>query len=152
MTTPARFITQLPPGGQVVETQFGDFVAHPGDIVNMAEGVPGFEACRRFFLLASPALEPLTCLQGIDEPRPAFLAVDPRLVMEDYHRDLDDLQKRRLQAQDGGPLLWLAIVCIREDGTSTANLRAPLVINPRRMLGLQLLAGGDRYSTEFPLG
>ncbi len=152
MTTPVRFISELPKGAQVVDTQFGAFVAEPGDIVNMVEGVPGFEACRRFFLVTSPAIEPLTCLQGIDGPRPAFLAVDPALVMPGYERRLDDLQKRRLHASDGSPLLWLAIVRVLEDGSATANLRAPLVINPRRMLGLQLLAGGDEYSTAHPVG
>ena len=69
----------------------------------------------------------------------------------DYSCRLDDLQRRRLGATLDTPLLWLAIVRVA-DGGSTVNLRAPLVVNPERMRGLQLLAGHDDYDTNHPLG
>ena len=132
---------------QRVETRFGTFTARQRDIVTLADGLPGFEACRRFFLLTSPALEPLMCLQGLDDPRPAFLAIDPRLVVGNYRCTLDDLQMRRLGASPDSSLLWLAFVRVTESEGSTVNLRAPLVIDPNRMQGVQLLAGHDDYDT-----
>lgn len=132
---------------QVIETRFGTFTAGPRDVVTLSDGLPGFETCRRFFLLTSPELEPLMCLQGLDESRPAFLAIDPRLVDSTYRCTLDDLQHRRLGASADAPLLWLAIVRVTETDGSTVNLRAPLVIDPNRMQGVQLLAGHDDYDT-----
>lgn len=134
-----------------IETPFGTFDGRPRDIVTLVEGLPGFEECRRFLLLSSPALEPLTCLQGLDASKPSFLVVDPRFVDPDYSCRLDDLQRRRLDATLDSPLLWLVIVRVADSG-STVNLRAPLVVNPERMRGLQLLAGHDEYDTNHPLG
>lgn len=138
-------------GGQPIDTRFGTFTARSRDIVTLADGVPGFESCRRFFLLTSPAIEPLMCLQGLDDTQPAFLAIDPRLVHADYRCALDDLQLHRLGVSPGAPLLWLAIVRVSEVDGSTVNLRAPLVIDPVRMRGVQLLSGHDEYDTTEPL-
>ncbi len=134
-----------------IDTPFGTFDGRPRDIVTLVEGLPGFEDSRQFLVLYSPALEPLACFQGVDASRPSFLVVDPRFVDPDYSCRLDDLQRQRLGATLETPLLWLAIVRIAEGGT-TVNLRAPLVVNPERMRGLQLLAGHDDYDTNHPLG
>ena len=135
-----------------IETRFGQFSGNPRDIVTLVDGLPGFEECRRFLLLSSPSIEPLVCLQGLDEDKPAFLAIDPRYVDPDYRCRVDDLQRRRLGASLETPLLWLALVRVADGGASTANLRAPLVVNPERMRGLQLLAGHDEYHTDHRLG
>lgn len=135
-----------------IETRFGPLAGNPRDVVTMTEGLPGFEQCRRFLLLSSPDIAPLVCVQGLDEERPAFLAIDPRLVEPDYRCRLDDLQRRRVGASIDTPLLWLALVHVADDGESTVNLRAPLVVNPERMRGLQLLAGHDQYDTAHRLG
>ncbi len=135
-----------------IETRFGHFAGNPRDVVTLVEGLPGFEDCRRFLLLSSPSLEPLVCVQGLDDERPAFLAIDPRLVEPDYRCRLDDLQRRRVGASLDTPLLWLALVHVADGGESTVNLRAPLVVNPERMRGLQLLAGHDEYDTDHRLG
>ena len=137
---------------QSIETRFGTFAARARDVVTLAEGLPGFEACRQFFLLTSPALEPLMCLQGLDDTRPAFLAIDPRFVDANYRCVLDDLQRRRLGVSPDTTLLWLTIVRVTENDGSTVNLRAPLVIDPHRMRGMQLLSGHDEYDTDHRLG
>jgi flagellar assembly factor FliW len=137
---------------QLVETRFGKFSGSQRDIVTLVDGLPGFESCRRFLLLSSAAIAPLTCLQGLDDAKPAFLAVDPRLVDPDYSCRLDDLQRRRLGASADTPLLWLALVRVGDGDDSTVNLCAPLVVNPERMCGLQLLAGHDEYDTKHRLG
>lgn len=134
-----------------IETPFGTFEGRRRDVVTLVDGLPGFETCRRFLLLTSPTLDPLTCLQGLDEPKPSFLVVDPRFVDPEYSCCLDDLQRRRLGATPDTPLLWLAIVRVASEGGSTVNLRAPLVVNPGKMCGLQLLAGHDGYDTNHPL-
>ena len=38
-----------------------------------------------------------------------------------------------------------------EDDHAFINLRAPIVINPRRMLGLQLVSADSPYATDHPL-
>ena len=151
--TPATLLaTSDPADSHVIDTRFGSFTGSPRDVVTLVDGLPGFESCRRFLLLSSPPIAPLMCLQGLDEDKPAFLAVDPRVVDPGYSTRLDDLQRRRLGASEETPLLWLAIVHVADGTGSTVNLRAPLVVNPEKMRGLQLLAGHDEYDTNHRLG
>ena len=145
-------LTSEPSDFTSIETRFGQFSGNPRDVVTLVDGLPGFEECRRFLLLTAPSIEPLVCLQGLDDDRPSFLAIDPRYVHPDYRCRVDDLQRRRLGASSETPLLWLAFVRVAESGDSTVNLRAPLVVNPERMRGLQLLAGHDEYATDQRLG
>jgi flagellar assembly factor FliW len=48
-------------------------------------------------------------------------------------------------------LLWLAIVASGPDGEATANLRAPLVINPTAMRGIQLITAHSPYRVDHRL-
>lgn len=138
----------LPPAS--VETRFGTFPVADADIVHFAHGVPGFEACRQFVLISAPELLPFTCLHGIDAPGPSFLALDPRQIVAGYHSPLSAAERSRLEAGPEEPLLWLAIVHV-DDRAITANLRAPIVINPRRMVGLQVMGADTAWATDHLL-
>jgi flagellar assembly factor FliW len=56
----------------------------------------------------------------------------------------------RLGATDETALVWLAIVTVSDDGLF-ANLRAPVVVNPARMLGFQLVPSDSVYPLRHPL-
>jgi flagellar assembly factor FliW len=118
----------------------------PPDVraIEFADGLPGFEDCRRFVLMASTELDPFVCLQGLGPDAPAFLAVDPRRVIGDYHCDLAPGDRKRLESGADEPLVWLALVSPDADARgASVNLRAPIVINPDSMRGLQVLDAGD---------
>ena len=114
------------------------------DMIRFPHGLPGFERCRGFVLMASEALGPLQCLKAVEGPEASFLVVDPRRLLADYRCQLTDADRIRLGAADGDPLLWLTIEL---DGTITANLRAPIVINPSTMLGHQVVP----HACVYPL-
>ena len=133
-----------------VETRFGTFAVAPADVVHFAYGLPGFERCRRFVVVAPPELAPFTCLHGLDAPGPSFLTLDPRQVVPGYRVPLGAAERARLEAGPDETLLWLAIAHVEAD-LVTANLKAPLVINPRRMLGLQVMGVESGFRTDHPL-
>jgi len=141
-----------PDTGRVrVQTRFGEFEADPNNILSFPVGMPGFEQCRRFVVLSSETMAPVQCLHAIDGPPASFLVVDPRVVLPDYRCLLNGPDKERLGATDALPLLWLAIVTIQEDGRANVNLRAPIVINPDRMVGFQVMPYDSLYPVRFPL-
>ena len=118
---------------------FGEIEVDRRDIIRFPEGLPGFEATRAFVLLTSETTAPLQYLHAVEGAPASFLAIDPKLVLENYRCEVNEADRHRLGADHGEALLWLALVMVEADGAITANLRAPLVINPRRMVGHQMM-------------
>jgi flagellar assembly factor FliW len=114
------------------------------------DGIPGFEACRRFVLLSADSLAPLRRLEAIEGPPAAFLGIDPRLVMDSYRCRLSENDMRALGADADSTLLWFAIIS-EADGVLSANLRAPIVINPQSMIGRQVLPDDGLYPIRHVL-
>ena len=125
------------------------------DVVHFPEGIPGFEACRRYAVVTAPTLEPFCSLQGQGTDAPAFVTIDPRRLTPDFECVLDATDRARLllsddDGPDSAPLLWLSIVTVTDAG-ATANLRAPIVINPQSMRGVQLLPAASSQPLAFAL-
>lgn len=141
MTPPATTSAAVSPAGPATQP-----AATP--VVEFPSGIPGFESHRRFVLIASAELSPLGCLKSVDSSDVSFLVIDPRLLSFSYDVTLSELERARLGAGPDEPLLWLAIVTITESD-ATANLRAPVVINPGKMLGCQVIRENDQYPVQF---
>jgi len=125
------------------------------DVVHFPEGLPGFESCRRYVVVTAPSFEPFCSLQGQGTDAPAFVAIDPRRLTPDFPCQLDPTDRARLLLADdetleSAPLLWLSIVTVSDAG-ATANLRAPIVINPQSMRGVQLLPAASEQPLAFAL-
>lgn len=135
-----------------VEAPFGTFEVRPDEVVTFPSGLPGFEKCRRFVLLSHATHAPLRCLHAIDGPA-SFLAVDPCTVAVDYQCVLPPEAQGRVDAREDTRLVWLVLVALSDgDEASTANLRAPIVINPASMLGCQfVIDDDDRYPVRLEL-
>lgn len=135
----------------VVDTIAGRFEVPPGDVIHAVHGLPGFETCRRYVLVTAPEMAPFTCLHGLDDPQPSFVAVDPRLVVPGYRMPLAAGERARLGASgDDDPLLWLALVRVTDAGP-TVNLRAPIAIHPGGMRLLQVLGTDATWDDAHPL-
>ena len=48
-------------------------------------------------------------------------------------------------------MLWLALLTITEQGSAFANLRAPVVINPETMTGVQVIPQDTVYPLRHPV-
>lgn len=121
------------------------------EAVTFPDGIPGFETCRSWVVMAAESATPLRRLHAMDGADASFLAIDPRAVLDNYRCDLSAADRRRLGAGDNDPLLWLAIVMIETSGALTVNLRAPIVINPKTMTGQQVLPHNCLYPLRHVL-
>jgi flagellar assembly factor FliW len=129
-------------------------------VIAFADGLPGFEQQRRFVLLSGPSFEPFTILRGLGPDAPSFATIDPRTVVPDYAPRVSPQDLARLNATAGDTLVWLAIVSLDASGEATANLRAPVVISPESLRGVQLIdinaeaspgAPAPQYRFDHPL-
>jgi flagellar assembly factor FliW len=118
-------------------------------LVTFPSGLPGFESCRQFVLVQSEEFDPGVCLKGLDAPGPTFFTVDPRLLAPDYRHDLTAGDAARLGATATTQCVWLVIVsCAGEH--PRVNMRAPLVINPETMRGIQIVPADSAWPVDMP--
>lgn len=134
-----------------VETPFGTFDVESRDVVTFPRGLPGFEQCHRFVLLSHATFAPLRCLYAVDG-LVSFLAVDPKAVIPAYRCSLPVEHRANVGAEADTPLVWLALVAGGDgDDVPTANLRAPVVINPTSMRGCQCVLDDAQYPVRHAL-
>lgn len=129
---------------------FGELNIEEKDIFSFSHGIPGFENVCRFILIDSDEPDsPFKWLQGVDEPKPAFVIVDPFVIKKDYEVNLDDEVLKELQIKDASAVMIFCIVVVPEDiKKMTVNLQAPLIINSVNKTGRQLILDTDRYSVR----
>jgi len=151
MTKPIAPAAQILPPDTHIDAGAGELAPRSEDVVAFPDGLPGFEACRRFVVMSLDDAPPFQCIQGLDGPRPAFLTINPTLVLRRYRLLLSPADRLRLDAREGDALLWMAVVTYGADETATVNLRAPLVINPRLMIGFQVMPHQSLYPLRHPL-
>jgi flagellar assembly factor FliW len=108
--------------------------------------LPGFESQTRFLLVQRA---PLVALQSIDTPDLCFLAMPVEAIQRDYQLAMTPEDQRALSLTT--PPLSLAILSATEAGNWTANLLAPVVINPETRCALQAVRADSLYSHQHPL-
>lgn len=150
MKTEATTTGTESPGRLELYSHLGHFSVEMSQVITFPLGLPGFEQCRRFVMLDAEDCGPLQYLHAVEEPV-AFLVVDPRLLMPGYRCVLSQTDLVRLGATENDVLLWLSVVSVDESGEAFANLRAPIVVNPGRMLGFQVMPHNSLYPLRHPL-
>jgi len=127
---------------EVQTTRFGPIEIATDDLIRFAEGLPGFQECRDWVLLADGRSAALAWLQSVDHPEIAFAVVSPGRYVPGYRlhvarRELEPLGFEDLRAAR-------VVVIVGKTGRSiTLNLKAPVVLNLDRRLGRQVIANGD---------
>ena len=115
-------------------------------------GLPGFEDYTAFALIEDPYYAPFGWLQALDDPHISFLVVPPHCVDPDYELELGDEERESLRLEPGVEPRLFSIVVVPEDvHAMTANLKAPLVINPARRRGKQIIRADERYPLRQPV-
>jgi flagellar assembly factor FliW len=126
------------------------------DVIEFPHGLPAFDSFRRFVAVTLDRTDPLVFLQSVEDANLCFttmpvLSIDPqyRLSLSGEDRDLVNLPATR-QPVIGREVVALAVLSIRETG-ATANLLAPIVVNPRNLKAVQAVTQGSGYSHQHAL-
>jgi flagellar assembly factor FliW len=122
------------------------------DIIRLPFGLLGFEHVKQYVLLTNPAEDPFLWLQMLDDAKHAFLVVPPERVVTDYQPDISDDEVEFLELAGPADAFLLNIVTLRGNRQATVNLKGPVVINRRTLIGKQLiLNNAAQYSLHHPL-
>lgn len=137
---------------RVETSRFGEIEVEESSIIKMAKGPIGFEGFTNFALVEHRPDTEFRWLQCIDEPSLAFVVVDPSSFFDEYEVDICDADAEKLGLSCEDEASVLVIVTIPSNGAEiTANLAAPVIINNRDMIGLQVILQDHRYPIKHPL-
>jgi flagellar assembly factor FliW len=135
-------VAERPAGTETVQPDTNKGVIH------FPAGLLGFEDVKNYVLLGSPEEAPFLWLQMVDDPNMAFLVISPSVVTEDYQPDINPEDVAFLGLENPQDALVFNIVTMHKDGSATVNLKGPIVVNRRTLIGKQVI---PQNSTSFPL-
>lgn len=129
--------------------RFGEIAVPPDRIITFPNGLPGFERCREFAILEDEESAPFCWMLSAENPRLAFVLIDPFLVWPDYAPRIsrDDLKSLQIEKQEDA-LIYAIVTLSRDVKEVTANLSGPLLINAANRTAKQLALLDDRYTTK----
>lgn len=126
----------------VPPTTEGDTVAEALQIpvIEMARPLPGFPDHRRFGLVQIDPEGDLYSLTSLDEPGLRFLVVPPASFFPDYAPEVGDDVVADLQIERAEDVVVLLMLTPGAGlAETTANLAAPLLINPSARVAGQVI-------------
>ena len=144
--------------GTDLDRNSGETAADAGATIAFPQGLPGFPSALRFALrAAAPGIEGLLLLQSTDDP-------DLRFLVMPYHEADVPLRRGDLDAACaalGVPAEHAAVLLVvtrrtEPDQAAPApqlfvNLRAPLVLDTQRGIGVQHVLPVPDYPVRHPL-
>ena len=126
--------------------------AEQDNVLHLPLGLLGFEKIKKYVLLADPDEAPFLWLQVMDDPNLAFLVLFPLTVIPNYRPDITDEDAAFLDLEDPEDAIVLSIVTLRPEGQSTVNLKGPIVLNRRTLIGKQVIpVNAAEFSLQHPL-
>jgi flagellar assembly factor FliW len=134
---------------QISTTRFGQIEVDPLDILLFPCGLFGFEQSKHFVLLGDEREPAIVWLQSTSDPAVAFIAISPRRCVRDYRLRVAQSDLALVLQEDDDQTFVLALASKGDNGW-TLNLRAPIVINPQRRLGKQIVTL-DEQPIQFAL-
>lgn len=134
---------------QIQTKRFGSIEIDPSRVISFPKGLIGFSEYRDYTVLnIGGGNGPLQWLQSLQEPSLGFVTLSLYEVFPNYSPDFcsSDLSVLGNSPDD---LVTLSVVTVPADVRQmTANLQAPLIINPVKRLGEQVIVMSPEYSTK----
>jgi flagellar assembly factor FliW len=125
-------------------------------VLHFPQGLIGFENETRFLPIEQPHARPIVFLQSLSTPGLCFLALPIFVIDRNYRLEISDTDLEALQLPVsrmpviGVDVMCLALVSIPEQGPTTANLLAPVVVNIASNTAVQVINTNPEYSHQFP--
>lgn len=109
------------------------------NVLQLPLGLLGFEQFKRYELLSRPEEAPFLWLQVLDQPDLAFIVVSPTAVAPDYEPQISDEDAEFLDLRTPADALVFNIVTLRGRNNATVNLKGPVLVNRRTLVGKQII-------------
>ncbi|PWW21280.1 flagellar assembly factor FliW [Geodermatophilus normandii] len=122
-------------------------------LLGMVSPLPGFPDFRDYVLVTADGDGLLFWLQSLDADGPRFLAIPSARYFPDYAPVLPAQVLADLDLADPADASLFCLVTVPAEGpaAATANLRAPVVLNPATWRATQVVLPDGRHPIRRPL-
>lgn len=141
----------------LVKTRFfGEVDIEDEKILTFDNGIMGFEDMKRWTLIydiEKGSEGPISWFQSLDMAELALPVINPYTVTAVYEPVVEDeLLKPLGEFKDEELVTFLTITIPAEDPSkTTANFRAPILINPVNRKGIQVIVNNEDYPIKFSI-
>ncbi len=136
---------------RLVTEEFGELEIPENEIIYFPKGIIGFEKFKKFYVLKHQDFQPFSWLISVEDPQLHLPVIDP---IHNVGDDLQDLLLKHLQnkIRKDAEIEILAIVKIdSSQGSVTANLKGPILIDYSLQYGEQLVLEDERLEVDVRL-
>lgn len=133
-------------------SRFGSVEITDEDIINMPEGLVGFNNLTKYVLLDDPDDDLFAWMQSCEDGSIAFPILEPELFAANYKIDMTRYDLGALNMENMERARVFTIVTIPDDPTQmTANMKAPIVINVAERIGRQCVLQDSKLEIREPI-
>lgn len=137
----------------IVTKLFGEIAVSGDKIINFSSGLIGFDAYKQFMIIHDSEAEDakILWLQSLDEPELALPIISPLNIDENYNPVVEDELFKNIGETDEEMLVFVTLTVPGDITKMTANLKAPIIINPTTQKGCQIIVENDEYKIKQPV-
>lgn len=131
--------------------KFGKITVDQDKVITMATPFLGFPDSSRFILRPHSDSSPFVWLQSLDDPKLAFVMINPTLLIPDYKPEIPAAIMEELKLKESDQLQLMVILTIPNGHIEqmTANLLGPVAINPVKRLAKQVPLDPCQYDPSW---
>jgi flagellar assembly factor FliW len=135
---------------QLITGRFGPIEIKENQIISFPEGLIGFKEYKRFVMLDIDAGRNIVSwLQCVDEPDLGFLILHAPSVFPEYNPQFSYDDLKMFGSVNTSNMVLLSVLTVPPEPVKmTANLQAPLIVEPKRRLGKQVITTSAEYTTK----
>ncbi len=132
---------------------FGEISYEENDIIQIMDGLFGFESCTRYLPLPFNAEnDSMISLQSLEDESLSFIVMNPFMICPDYAPELSEKDLKELEAGSHDDISYYVISVIHDPiEDSTVNLRAPLAVNAINRKAKQVMLEQPEYTFRHKL-
>ncbi|MCF4152423.1 flagellar assembly protein FliW [Dethiosulfovibrio sp. F2B] len=121
------------------------------DVFSFPKGIPGFEHLREWLIVGDED-SPVKWLHSVEEDV-ALPIAHPRTFFGNYDAKISKAALTDLKTENEEDLTVVVVLSIAGGDIkhSTVNLKAPILINSDKRLGMQIIALNENYDVRHPL-
>ena len=122
------------------------------NVIHLPLGLLGFEQIKNYALVSNPDEAPFLWLKVMDNDSLAFVVISPTVALPDYNPQFSEQDMRFLGLNRPQDMLMFNIVTIRSPDSATVNLKGPIVLNRRTLVGKQIIPlNAVNFPVKHPL-